>query len=52
VNDKAKDLTPEQVTARTIKLLFDQKAFNWTVQDKGTFLAAVKLRLQRERVEQ
>ena len=46
---KAKALTPDEVTERTVKLLFDQNAPGWTVQQKGAFLAAVKLRLQREK---
>lgn len=36
---------PEQVTAQVIKILYEADATNWTIQDKGQLMAAVKLQL-------
>jgi len=41
-----KKLTADEVTERIVKLLFDQAAAKWTVQEKGNLLAAIKLQLQ------
>jgi len=41
-----KELTADEVTERIVKLLFDQTAAKWTVQEKGNLLAAIKLQLQ------
>lgn len=39
----AKDM--ESVTAAVVKMLYDAKAYDWSIQDKGVFIAAVKLQL-------
>lgn len=41
----------EDVTARVVRILFEAGAFDWTIKDKGVFMAAVKLQLA-ERSEQ
>lgn len=46
----AKKKTPEQVTAQVVKILFDANAPDWSMQDKGILLAAVKQQLaEKER---
>lgn len=37
----------DEIIQRIVKLLFDEKAHNWSVQDKGVLLAAIKLQLQK-----
>jgi len=39
--------TPAEVTEKIIKLLYDEDAPKWSVQDKGVLVAAVKLQLER-----
>jgi len=41
----------EDVAAQVVKILYEAKAAEWTVQDKGVFLAAVKLQLAEQRSE-
>ena len=41
-----KKLTADEVTQRIVKLLFEQEAGRWSVQEKGNVLAAIKLQLQ------
>ena len=40
--------TPNEVIAEIVARLYEVKAFNWSVQDKGVLLAAVKLQLQEK----
>jgi len=40
--------TPEQVTAKIVKALFNAGANRWAIQDKGTLVAAVKLQLTEQ----
>jgi hypothetical protein len=35
----------ETVTAEIVAMLYEVKANEWTIQEKGVFLAAVKLQL-------
>jgi len=37
---------PSQVTSEIIKLLYDENAPRWSVQDKGNLVAAIKLQLE------
>jgi len=42
--------TPEEVTAQVVKLLYDEKANEWSIQNKGVLMAAIKLQLaEKER---
>jgi hypothetical protein len=46
----AKKKTPEEIAAQIVKILFDAGAPDWSVQDKGILLAAVKQQLaEKER---
>lgn len=47
----AKKKTPEEVTAQVVKILFDAGAPDWSVQDKGILLAAVKQQLAERKRE-
>ena len=40
--------TPDEVIAEIVARLYEVKAFDWSVQDKGALLAAVKLQLQEK----
>jgi len=43
-------MTPEQVAAKIVKMLYDERANTWSIQEKGVLMAAIKLQLQeRER---
>jgi len=37
----------DRIIQRIVKLLFDEKAHTWSVQDKGVLLAAIKLQLKK-----
>ena len=37
--------TPEQVTAEVVRLIYENEAMHWSIQDKGIFVAAIKLQL-------
>ena len=39
--------TRDRIIKRIVKLLYDERAYNWAVQDKGVLLAAIKLALQK-----
>ena len=40
--------TPDEVIAAIVKLLYDERAMSWPMQDKGALLAAVKLQLSEK----
>ena len=40
--------TPDEVIAEIVARLYEVKAFDWSVQDKGALLAAIKLQLQEK----
>ena len=40
--------TPDEIIAEIVAQLYEVKAFDWSVQDKGALLAAVKLQLQEK----
>jgi hypothetical protein len=39
---------PDTVIAAIVKLLYDEGAMTWDVQDKGALVAAVKLQLSEK----
>jgi hypothetical protein len=39
------DKSPAEITAQIVKLLYDSKAYVWSIQDKGILTAAIKLQL-------
>ena len=39
---------PDKVIGAIVKLLYDQGAMDWDVQDKGVLLAAIKLQLSEK----
>ena len=39
---------PVDTIAQVVKTLYDAGAYKWTIQDKGTLLAAIKLQLQEK----
>jgi hypothetical protein len=48
MSEKA-DKTPGQVTEAIVKRLYDEGAHNWTIQEKGVLLAAIKLTLRGQK---
>ena len=44
--------TPDEVIAEIVARLYEVRAFDWSVQDKGALLAAVKLQLQERPPEE
>jgi hypothetical protein len=42
-------LDPDKVKAKVVKLLYDERAMDWSIQDKGELVAAVKLQLSEKR---
>jgi hypothetical protein len=38
---------PEQVTQEIVKILYDEGAPRWTIQQKGVLVAAIKLQLEK-----
>ena len=43
--------TPDEIIAKIVAQLYKARAFDWSVQDKGALLAAVKLQLQEKPTE-
>lgn len=43
---------PDIVIASIVKLLFEENAMSWSIQDKGALTAAVKLQLSEQPREQ
>lgn len=42
--------TPQELTAEIVRMLYENGAPDWSIQDKGVLVAAVKLQLsERER---
>ena len=39
---------PDVVIAAIVKLLFEENAMSWSIQDKGALTAAVKLQLSEK----
>lgn len=39
---------PDQVIAAIVKLLYDEGAMDWSIQDKGVLTAAIKLQLSEK----
>jgi hypothetical protein len=37
----------DRIIQSIVRILFNEKAHEWSVQDKGTLMAAVKLQLQK-----
>ncbi|MCP4541824.1 MAG: hypothetical protein GY832_32235 [Chloroflexi bacterium] len=44
-------MTVDEVIAKIIRLLFEQGASDWEIQDKAVLLAAIKLQLQEKQKE-
>lgn len=44
-------LRADEVILRIVKELYDNAAQDWTVQQKGSLLAAIKLQLQKREKE-
>ena len=40
--------TPDEVIAEIVARLYEVRAFDWSAQDKGAWLAAIKLQLQEK----
>ena len=44
----AEKVQADELTRRIIKQLYDNDAGKWSIQQKGTLLAAVKLTIQKQ----
>jgi len=42
----------DRIIRQIVKLLFEEEANEWSIQDKGVLLAAVKLQLRERKAEQ
>ena len=45
-------MTPDEVIAEIVRILYETGANDWSVQDKAALLTAVNLQLQEEQEEQ